>query len=85
MFDVGNDVYHVYSTEPLVIEKTAALPNGVSFMETSAPDMEYLPRGTGLRALKITLKKGRYWQKMTATVSGGRIEIKPVEELSVTP
>jgi hypothetical protein len=75
LFDSNGNQYHVISTGPTQIEKTVPL-QGVSLVETSAPIMLYLPRGTASQGFRVTLAKGRYWQRLTATVSGGRIEIK---------
>lgn len=79
LFDVVENQYFVYSTNPTEVEKTVAIPHGVMLVETSAPDMEYLPRGTGSHGFRVTLAKGRYWQRLTATVSGGRIAIKEMQ------
>jgi prepilin-type N-terminal cleavage/methylation domain-containing protein len=76
IFDVLGNQYHVISTEPTAIQKTVPLAGGVQLIETSAPIMLYLPRGTSSQGFRVTLAKGRYWQRLTATVSGGRIEIK---------
>ena len=75
LFDVVGNQYHVISTGPTKIEKTVPLPDGVVLIETSAPIMLYLPRGTASAGFRVTLARGAYWQRLTATVSGGRIRI----------
>lgn len=79
-FDVVGNQYHVYSTKPLKTVKTVAIPGGVSLVQTTASRLEYLPRGTVTAGFRITLKNGRYGQQLTATLSGGRIEIKDIQE-----
>jgi prepilin-type N-terminal cleavage/methylation domain-containing protein len=78
IFDVVGNRYHIISTEPTTIIQTVTLSHGVQLVETSAPIMLYLPRGTASQGFRCTLAKGRYWQRLTGTVSGGRIEIKDI-------
>jgi prepilin-type N-terminal cleavage/methylation domain-containing protein len=76
VFDIRGNQYHIVSTGPTQIEKTVSLQNGVKLGESSDVALYYLPRGTASQGFRVTLGRGAYWQPLTATVSGGRIEIK---------
>ena len=86
-FDIENNRYfmhpmprnfgdHVY---------TVYLPRGVEIDHITAPQsrtfLEYLPRGTASSGFGIHLRNGPYLQRLTATVSAGRIAIFDIERL----
>jgi hypothetical protein len=79
-FDAGKNQYKVYCAGVLAPEKTVGFTGGVRLEYVSFPDMVYLPRGTGTHGMTIKLSNGKYRQDITATVSGGRIEIKDITE-----
>jgi len=78
MFDRLENRYYVYHHLPRTTVKTVDVPNGALIREISHTELVYTPRGTASTGFRIWLSKGRYWQRTTATVSGGRIEIKEI-------
>ena len=79
LFNRRDSEYIIYHLDPRTVYKTVKLSNGVEIREFSAPDMVYLPRGTGSHGFRIWLAKGNYWQRLTATVSGGRVAVKEMQ------
>ena len=84
IFDIKRNQYELFSITAdgkRQAERTVALPDGVALYHTNAHENQvvYLPRGTVSQGFSVMLLKDRYWQRLTATVSGGRIEIKPVQ------
>jgi Tfp pilus assembly protein FimT len=83
IFRPSSNSYQIYKRRPYIyIIRTVYLENGVNLVGTSFPGtphrINYLPRGTASAAGTITLSRGRYLQDITTTVSGGRVEIKPI-------
>jgi prepilin-type N-terminal cleavage/methylation domain-containing protein len=78
--DEKNNAYLVMRQRPIKAEtkKTVRLSHGVRFRRVNRPSFEYLPRGTITGGFTIWLSKGKYWQRITAVPSAGRIEVKPV-------
>lgn len=80
-FEPTQNRYHLITLSPTTTLRTVYFQNGVNLRSTTYPGnrMWYLPRATtGPQAGTIVLTNGRYWQELTTTVSGGRVEIKPV-------
>jgi prepilin-type N-terminal cleavage/methylation domain-containing protein len=75
-FDQAGGAYIITRQSPAATIKRITLPDGVKIEHVSEPFIGFLPRGTPTRALGIWLSKGKYWQRITVTVSGGRVEIK---------
>jgi prepilin-type N-terminal cleavage/methylation domain-containing protein len=82
LFDIAENRYFIQSSQPREDIKTVPLPDGVILASTNAPAsyVGYLPRGTGTHGCTVQLRKGRYWQNLTINVSGGRVEIKEIQE-----
>jgi len=74
-FEPHYNRYSIITGAPERVIRTVYLQNGVNLVETSAPRLMFLPRGTASAGFRITLSNGDYWQRITATVSGGRIHI----------
>lgn len=77
-FVEGGDTYYVFHSSPRAVVKTVSLPDGVTVVGLSEQEMVYLPRGTALHGFGVVLGKNGYTQRLTATVSGGRVEIKGI-------
>jgi len=58
------------------------LPNGVTIDYFTHANLEYLPRGTVSSGFRIDLRNGPYIQRLTATVSAGRIAVFDIERLA---
>ncbi len=69
-------IFKLAKNMPRTIIRTVELPDGVEYRIHNQPQVHYLPRGTITDGFTVVLEKGRYSQEITATVSGGRIEIK---------
>ena len=82
-FDGEANLYHIGTFRHLAgfgyvidrIEKTIPLENGVFIFHLSHDNMVYLPRGTAASGFSVMLAKGPYRQRLTATVSGGRVHV----------
>ena len=81
LFDIQGNQYHIIQLAPRETLRTVQLPEGVRIMGTSAPQLAFLPRGTASAGFSVTLTNGIYTQRLTATVSGGRIRIFDMERL----
>ena len=68
----GDHAYVVYL--PRGVEITYIAPQSRTFLE-------YLPRGTASSGFSLHLRSGPYQQRLTATVSAGRIAIFDIERL----
>lgn len=75
VFEPAQNRYHVILDRPVQTIRTVNLPGGVSILETTAPRIVFLPRGTVTEGFTIILQNGRYTQRLTGTVSGGRVRI----------
>ena len=75
VFEVENNRYRIIATAPERTIRTVYLQNGVRLVETSGDRLVFLPRGTVSGGFRINLGIGPYYQRLTATVSGGRIRI----------
>ena len=75
VFDVENNRYRIISTAPERDIRVVYLQNGVRLVETSDDRLMFLPRGTSSGGFRINLGIGSYYQRLTATVSGGRIRV----------
>lgn len=75
VFDRVQNRYHIVVDHPRDTIRTVYLPQGVTLLDTTGPQLMFLPRGTASSGFRITLESGRYVQDLTATVSGGRIHI----------
>ncbi len=77
----SDDFYEVLKSEPsgpMTSVRRVNLTDGVVFVGINTPDVVYLPRGTVSSGFSVYLGKGRNYQQLTATVSGGRIEVKDI-------
>lgn len=62
--------------------RTVYLQGGVTLMGTiGGTELMFLPRGTASSGFRIVLGSGGYSQHLTATVSGGRIQIWEITRL----
>ena len=89
-FDQQNNRYIVHpvprlSALPEEIREVH-LPSGVTIDFINSPHagtfLEYLPRGTTSSGFRVDLRNGVYVQRITATVSAGRIAIHDMERLN---
>ncbi len=85
---ISSDSYRIARQEPpsgiMQSEKTVNLEDGVRFSDAKFSgdnllNVVYFPRGTISEGFTATLQKGRYYQQLTATVSGGRIKIGEIK------
>jgi len=58
---------------------TVYLPNGVTIDRASTASIHYTQRGTPGDAFHVYLRSGPYEQKLTGTVSGGRVEASEID------
>jgi len=58
--------------------RTVYFQNGVHIRQTNTNSIGFLPRGTVGGSGTLSLANARYEQNLTITVSGGRVEIKPI-------
>jgi Tfp pilus assembly protein FimT len=78
-FEETRNRYHVIEIEPeFNILRTVYLNVNLFRITYQNRRVVYLPRGTGT-AGTIIFTHGRYWQEITTTVGGGRVEIKDIE------
>jgi len=87
---VGNFyVINLMDSEVAGMGTTVFLPNGVTIhtppTTSDGTTIHYTERGTPGRGFTIVLRSGRYQQQLTRTVSGGRIEVGPMEVGSIVP
>jgi prepilin-type N-terminal cleavage/methylation domain-containing protein len=80
-FDRANNSYRIVSARPDRTIRTVALHGGVYIEDTSEDRLVFLPRGTPSVGFRVILAKGTYTQRITATVSGGRIRVFDINEL----
>jgi len=86
-FDTENHRYFIHSVPRSLAENiyTVYLPKGIEIHYIAAPGsrtyLEYLPRGTVSSGFRVDLRSGPYVQRLTATVSAGRIAIFDIERL----
>ena len=77
-FEPARNRYSVVSVSPDRIIRTVYLEGGVNIASTSGARLHFLPRGTASGGFTVNLRNGVYWQRLTATVSGGRIQIHEI-------
>jgi len=75
VFNIADNYYRIIQTLPERTIDTIFLPDGVRLVETSATRLMFLPRGTPSAGFRVILGRGSDTQRLTATVSGGRIRI----------
>ncbi|MCL2571431.1 MAG: GspH/FimT family pseudopilin [Defluviitaleaceae bacterium] len=76
IFEPAHNRYRIMSTSPTEEIRVVYFQGGVRLRQTiPGARLDFLPRGTASSGFTISLSNGRYWQRLTATVSGGRIEI----------
>ncbi|MCL2202665.1 MAG: GspH/FimT family pseudopilin [Defluviitaleaceae bacterium] len=80
-FDVAQNRYRIISTVPTRTVRTVYVQGGATLLETSAPRLLFHPRGTPTAGFRITMAKGTDTQRITASVSGGRIRVFDINEL----
>jgi len=79
-FEPSLNRYSIVTWQPSrEIHRIIYFQDGITLRLTSfdGDSIGFLPRGTGV-AGTIVLSNGRYWQKLTTTVSGGRVYIYPI-------
>jgi Tfp pilus assembly protein FimT len=74
-FDPARNRYTIRAWTPFEYIRTVYLQNGVELFYSTHPQLYFLPRGTASSGFSLTLNNGVYWQRITATVSGGRIRV----------
>ena len=77
-FNPANNSYSIMTQNPTTTIRTVYLQNGVVLVETSHDQLMFLPRGTASSAFRITLNNAGYWQRITATLSGGQVRIHDI-------
>lgn len=81
-FDIDQNRYRVHPMPRPVDVYWIYLPNGVEInLLRPRAYIDYLPRGTASSGFSIYLRSGRYQQRLTATVSAGRIAVFDIERL----
>ena len=74
-FEPARNRYRIMAFDSYEVIRTVYFQDGVRLRHNSGPHLYFLPRGTASSGFRIRLSNGRYWQELTATVSGGRIKI----------
>lgn len=74
-FEPSRNRYTLITQRPFSTIRTVYFQNGIHLVETSHPQLMFLPRGTASSAFRITLNNGIYSQRITATLSGGQVRI----------
>lgn len=85
-FEPRQNRYHIMKENHgsnMTIIRTIYFENGAQLVETSHPTLSFLPRGTASSGFRINLRNGGYWQRTTATVSGGRIRVFDITTINV--
>ena len=77
-FSPANNSYSIMTQRPTTTIRTVYLQSGVVLVETSHDQLMFLPRGTASSAFRITLRNDAYWQRITATLSGGQVRIHDI-------
>ena len=79
-FEPTQNRYHIIEQNGRFFHviRTVYFENGVRLRHTTGNRLVFLPRGTSSGGFSINLSNGRYWQRLTATVSGGRIQIHDI-------
>lgn len=69
--------YRVMALYPVEEIRAVYFTDGVRLRYSTSPQLVFHPRGTPTGGFSINLSSryGCYWQRLTSTVSGGRIEI----------
>lgn len=80
VFELANNRYRVVSSRPERTVQSVQLPASVSLMEVSAQRIMFHPHGTPTAALRVILSQGNNTQRITATVSGGRIRVFDINQ-----
>ena len=75
IFEPGLNRYRVVSTNPTTTLRTVYFHSGVRLRYNSFPQLHFTTRGTSSSGFTIWLYNGGYWQRLTATVAGGRIRV----------
>jgi type II secretory pathway pseudopilin PulG len=71
-FDTANNLYRIVSTQPEITERTVHFTSGVRLDAVGTESLTFHPRGT-TAATTILLTQGNRTQRITTTVSGGRV------------
>ena len=81
IFDLANQRYHIITNDVPGPIRTVYMPSQVSLSRVSAQNSRatFLPRGTISGGFTVVLTTENYMQTITGTVSGGRIELFPIE------
>jgi len=74
-FSPAHNRYTILARAPFEEIRTVYLQNGVQLFYATHDELMFLPRGTASSGFSLTLNNGVYWQRITATVSGGRIRV----------
>jgi len=78
IFDPWQSRYRIMAFNPMEELRVVYLQNGVTLGSSTHNRLTFTPRGTASSGFSILLSSERYSQRLTATVSGGRIEIFPI-------
>jgi Tfp pilus assembly protein FimT len=81
-FQPARNRYRMIKFSPTEIFDFVYLQNDVEFCDSFLQTFRvtYRPRGTPTNSRTIALTNGIYRQEITIVPSGGRVEIKPIEE-----
>lgn len=75
LFEPAHNRYRVMAFFPEEEIRAVYFSDGVRLRFSTEPVLRFHTRGTSTGGFRIRLSNGRYWQELTSTVSGGRIEI----------
>jgi len=74
-FNTARNRYRIMATNPTEEIRVVYFEGRINLWYTTRTRLDFLPRGTASSGFRIRISNGRYEQQLTATVSGGRIEI----------
>lgn len=80
VFEMANQRYRIVSTQPTRTERTVYL-RGVRLDDVSAQQILFHPRGTPSAGFRAILRHGSNTQRITASVSGGRIRVFDINQI----
>ena len=75
VFEPPNNRYRIVSSRPERTVRTVQLANGVTITDVSAQRVMFHPHGTPTAGFRVILRQGTDTQRITVTVSGGRIHV----------
>jgi Tfp pilus assembly protein FimT len=81
VFELANQRYRIISTQPTRTVRTVYLHGGVRLDDVSAQQLLFHPRGTPSVGFRAILRHGSNTQRITATVSGGRIRVFDINQI----